>query len=260
MYIPHVLAVGGKVIGFLPGYLQQEGYTSGVRFGIIGLFVTGRLAIVVAALIMAAAAFAVLQFTDPDRPWEGAVVMTATALAVATPHYQWYSLLLVMLVALDGRPEWLAFAAGGYYAAEPSMGRFTVPYRFHEAVAYGVPVLVVAAGWLVRHELARRGLGTTGPVPVTATPVTATPVTATPVPATPVPAAPVPAGRSRRARSRRARGPGGRGPGGRGPAGAVPAGAVAAALAAIDVAPQGTFDGFSPQPQRAGHGDGGVRV
>ena len=181
VYIPHVLAVGGKVIGFLPGYLQQEGYTSGARFGIIGLFVTGRLAIVVAALIMAAAAVAVLQFSDPDRPWEGAVVMTATALAVATPHYQWYSLLLVMLVALDGRPEWLAFAAGGYYAAEPSMGRFTVPDRFHEAVAYGVPVLVVAVGWLVRHELARRGLGTTRPVPVTAGPVTAGPAAAEPV-------------------------------------------------------------------------------
>ncbi len=230
VYIPHVLAVGGKVIGFLPGYLQQEGYTSGVRFGIIGLFITGRLAIVVAALIMAAAAVAVLQFSDPDRPWEGAVVMTATALAVATPHYQWYSLLLVMLVALDGRPEWLAFAAGGYYAAEPSMGRFTVPYRFHEAVAYGVPVLVVAVGWLVRHELARRGLGTTRPVPVTAGPVTAGPVTA-----------------------------GAAATGGEG-ALAVPADAVATALAAIDVAPQGTFDAFSPQPQRVGHGGGGVRV
>jgi hypothetical protein len=48
--------------------------------------------------------------------------MTAAALAVATPHYQWYSLLLVMLVALDGRPEWLAFAAGGYYAALPALG------------------------------------------------------------------------------------------------------------------------------------------
>ena len=50
--------------------------------------------------------------------------MTAGALAVTTPHYQWYSLLLVMLVALDGRPEWLAFAAGGYYAAEPDLGRY----------------------------------------------------------------------------------------------------------------------------------------
>jgi Glycosyltransferase family 87 len=155
-YIPHVVRVGGKVIGFLPGYLQQEGYTTGTRFGIIGLFVTGWLGIVVAVLILAAVAFAVLQFGDPDRPWQGAVIMTAAALAVATPHYQWYALLLVMLVALDGRPEWLAFAAGGYYAAEPNMGRYTVPHRLHDAVAYGVPVLIVAAGWLARHELARR--------------------------------------------------------------------------------------------------------
>jgi hypothetical protein len=179
-YLPHVIRVGGKVIGFLPGYLQQEGYSRGTRFGIIGLLVTGWLAIAVAALILAAVAFAVLQFTDPGRPWQGAVIMTAAALAVATPHYQWYSLLLVMLVALDGRPEWLAFAAGGYYAAEPSMGRYTVPYRLHDAFAYGVPLLVVASGWLIRQELARRAAGITEPQPATAEPVTAEPAVAAP--------------------------------------------------------------------------------
>ena len=143
VYVPHVIRVGSKVIGFLPGYLQQEGYTKGTRFGIIGLFVTGPLAIAVAALILAAVAFAVLQFSDPDRPWQGALYMTAAALAVATPHYQWYSLLLVMLVALDGRPEWLAFAAGGYYAAYPNLGRYTPPWRLEDAIAYGVPLMVV---------------------------------------------------------------------------------------------------------------------
>ena len=167
VYVPHVIRVGGKVIGFLPGYLQQENYTKGTRFGIIGLFVTGPLAMAVAVLILAAIALAVLQFSDPDRPWQGALIMTAAALAVATPHYQWYSLLLVMLVALDGRPEWLAFAAGGYYAAEPAMGRYTVPSRLVDAVAYGVPLLVVAAGWLIRHELARRA-GTGGSLPAIA--------------------------------------------------------------------------------------------
>ena len=122
VYLPHVLLVGAKVIGFLPGYLQQENYTSGTRYGIIGLFITGPLASAVAVLVLAAIALAVLQFSDPDRPWRGALYMTAGALAVTTPHYQWYSLLLVMLVALDGRPEWLAFAAGGYYAAFPDLG------------------------------------------------------------------------------------------------------------------------------------------
>jgi Glycosyltransferase family 87 len=185
VYIPHVLTVGGKVIGFLPGYLKQEGYTSGTRFGIIGLVVTGKLAMGMAVLILAAVAFAVLQFSDPDRPWQGALVMTAAALAVTTPGYQWYALLLVMLVALDGRPEWLAFAAGAYYAAEPNMGRYTIPNRLHDAVAYGVPIVVVGVGWLVREFVQRRGVGPE-PVPVTvraALPVTvpaASPVTAVP--------------------------------------------------------------------------------
>jgi len=156
VYVPHVLRVGSEVIGFLPGYLQQEGYTKGTRFGIIGLVIAGPLAIAVAVLILAAVALAVLQFCDPDRPWQGALYMTAAALAVATPHYQWYSLLLVMLVALDGRPEWLAFAAGGYYAAEPFMGRYTPPWRLDDAIAYGVPCVVVGVGWLVRRQLGKR--------------------------------------------------------------------------------------------------------
>jgi hypothetical protein len=170
VYVPHVIRVGSKVIGFLPGYLHEEGYTKGTRFGIIGLVITGPLAIAVAALILGAVAFAVLQFTDPDRPWQGALYMTAAALAVATPHYQWYSLLLVMLVALDGRPEWLAFAAGGYYAAFPDMGRYTTPWRLDDAIAYGLPSVVVAVGWLIRRELARRA-GISEPLPATAEPV-----------------------------------------------------------------------------------------
>ncbi len=40
VYIPHLLAVGSKVIGFMPGYLKEDGYTSGTEFGIIGLFLT----------------------------------------------------------------------------------------------------------------------------------------------------------------------------------------------------------------------------
>jgi glycosyl transferase family 87 len=206
VYIPHLLRVGGKVIGFLPGYLQQENYTRGTRYGIVGLFVTGPLASVVAVLILAAIALAVLEFADPGRPWQGAVYMTAGALAVTTPHYQWYSLLLVMLVALDGRPEWLAFAAGGYYAAEANMGRFTPPWRLVNAIAYGVPLVVVAIGWLVRRELARRGLAwaananATGPAPAAGVPVESAAAEAVPAEPTlagaasagPLPVRPVP--------------------------------------------------------------------
>src|SRR5215472_10097878 len=129
--------------------------------------VTGKLAMAMAVLILAAAAFAVLQFSDPDRPWQGALMMTAAALAVTTPRYQWYALLVVMLVALDGRPEWLAFAAGAYYAAEPNLGRYTIPNRLHDAVAYGLPIVAVAVGWLVR-EFVRRQAADLAPAPVPA--------------------------------------------------------------------------------------------
>jgi hypothetical protein len=149
VYLPHVLAVGSKVVGFLPGYLQQEGYTSGQRFAVISMFVTGKMASVVAVLVLGGVALAVLWFADPDQPWRGAVVMTGAALAVTTPQYQWYALLLVMLVALDGRPEWLAFAAGGYYAFEPGLGKsFYIPH--HDAVGYGGAVLFVAIAWVIR--------------------------------------------------------------------------------------------------------------
>lgn len=183
VYIPHLFAVGSKVIGFIPGYLQQEGYDNGTRFGIIDLFTGGKAATVVAVLVLGAVALAVLRYANPDQPWRGAVVMTAAALAVTTPHYQWYALLLVMLVALDGRPEWLAFAAGGYYAAEPSMGHLTVPWHYRDAVGYGVPVLVVTAGWLVRRYLARPAAPAPGTIPAVTVPAGGT-----------VPAGTVPAG------------------------------------------------------------------
>jgi len=153
-YVPHVLAVGSKVVGFLPGYLQQEGYNSGQRFAIIGLVTTGRLAIVIAVAILGVTALAVLRFSDPGRPWRGAVVMTGVALAVTTPNYPWYAILLVMLVVLDGRPEWLAFAAGGYLAAEPHLGRWRTIHH-SQAVGYGLAALFVALVCIVRLVIAR---------------------------------------------------------------------------------------------------------
>jgi len=122
-------------------------------------------------------------------------VMTAAALAVATPHYQWYSLLLVMLVALDGKPEWLAFAAGGYYAAYPALGaRYHIPPRLQDAAAYGVPLMIVAAGWLIRNKLAQRAAVTAEPMvaePMVGEPMVAEPMVGEPMVAEPVTAGPV---------------------------------------------------------------------
>jgi len=156
VYAPHVMAVGRKIIGFFPGYLKQEGYSNGNGFSVIGLFVHGKLTTLVAVAILGAIALAILRFGNPDEPWRGGVLMTAAALAVCTPHFQWYSILLVMLVALDGRPEWLAIAAGGYLANNPHLRIDGFVLHDSRLAGWGMGTAIACALALARYLLARR--------------------------------------------------------------------------------------------------------
>jgi hypothetical protein len=153
VYLPHLLAVGRGVIGFLPGYLAQDGYNSGSRFRLLSLAVPGSLATLAAVAVLTAVGLAVLRRGDPDRPWRGAVVMTGTALAITTPWITWYSLLLVVLVALDGRAEWLALVAARYLTPLHALPHVTLvqPGR----IGYGGAVALVAAVSLARRRRQR---------------------------------------------------------------------------------------------------------
>jgi hypothetical protein len=94
------------VLGFLPGYLSEEGYGDGhARFALLRLFLPQRLAAPAGVLLMAVLAVVVALRTDPRRPWSGALPLTGIGLAVAGITYPWYPLLLVVLVALDSRWE-----------------------------------------------------------------------------------------------------------------------------------------------------------
>ncbi|GHF36667.1 hypothetical protein GCM10018790_12860 [Kitasatospora xanthocidica] len=114
-YLPYVLASGTSVLGYLPGYLREEGYEQGHidRFGLLRLVLPDRLLPWAAALVLAAVVAAVLRRGDPRRPWSGALLVTGTALLLVAPSYPWYGLLVVAMVALDGRWEWLAVPAAG---------------------------------------------------------------------------------------------------------------------------------------------------
>jgi len=161
VYAPHVMAVGRKIIGFFPGYLNQEGYSSGNGFSVIGLVVHGKLATLAAVIILGAIALAVMRFGNPDEPWRGGVLMTSAALAVCTPHFQWYSILLVMLVALDGRPEWLAIAAGGYVANNPNLRVDGFVLHDSRLAGWGGGAAIACACALVRYLLERRARAAT---------------------------------------------------------------------------------------------------
>ena len=105
-YVPYVVWTGRGVLGFLPGYLSEEGYDSGRRFVLLG-FLSGGTATTVALLLLALAAVLAWRLADPDRPWTAQTVLTGSALLIVSPTYPWYSLLLVPGLALSRRPEWL---------------------------------------------------------------------------------------------------------------------------------------------------------
>jgi Glycosyltransferase family 87 len=146
VYLPHILAVGAGVLGYLPGYLQEEGYDSGTRFALLTAVVPETWAAPLAVLILAAVAVHVARTTDPRRPWDSAATMTGAALLVTTPSYPWYALLLVFLVALGGRAMWLAVGAAAYVGQYQNELRLGHPAA--ERTGYGVAIAVMVAAWL----------------------------------------------------------------------------------------------------------------
>ncbi|WP_261556211.1 glycosyltransferase 87 family protein [Frankia tisae] len=116
-YLPHLLAVGTGVLGFLPQYLDAEGYGQGARFLLLVgvLHLGGAAAKAVAVAVLAAVTVAVWR-TDPDRvpPERAALWTVGAAFLVATPVQPWYGVLLAALAVVAGRLEWLAVAAAAY--------------------------------------------------------------------------------------------------------------------------------------------------
>ncbi|SNT06221.1 glycosyltransferase 87 family protein [Actinacidiphila glaucinigra] len=159
-YLPYVAASGTGVLGYLPGYLQEEGYEPGDvhRFALLRLLLPDSTAGVVVLVLLALLALYVWWRGDPARPWRGALLLTGTALLLVSPNYPWYSLLVVGLVALDGRWEWLAVTVAGSVLY---LGGGLLPGIPLQACAYGTAaVCVVVGAWLraapARQLLSRR--------------------------------------------------------------------------------------------------------
>ena len=108
LYIPYVISTGIAVLGYLPGYLSEEGYNNGSRFTLLTLFVPMTASLAVAAVLLLVTAVLVWWKTNPDAPWLGQLVMIGTTLLIVSPRYPWYALLLVPFIVLSGRWEWFA--------------------------------------------------------------------------------------------------------------------------------------------------------
>jgi len=150
---PHVVAVGVRVLGYLPGYLREERYTSGGRFLLLGLaHLPGRVAVALAVALIAATAVEVVR-----RRVEAATALTVllgAVVFVATPVQPWYAVAVGGVAVLADFPLLLAAAA----AAEPYYAAVELNSRHQIAIgrlSYGLAGLVVGAALLRRR---RRGI------------------------------------------------------------------------------------------------------
>ncbi|TKA12709.1 DUF2029 domain-containing protein [Actinacidiphila oryziradicis] len=156
-YLPYVSASGAGVLGYLPGYLHEEGYESGSvhRFALLRLILPDPAAGPAAIALLLLAVLCVLRRGDPARPWSGALLVTGTALLITSPAYSWYALLVAALVALDGRWEWLSVPAAG--AALYLGGALWGKGVDLQSLSYGTATLAVLAGAALRARRAPVG-------------------------------------------------------------------------------------------------------
>lgn len=117
-YLPHVIAVGSKIVGYLPGYFAEEHYGSGGRFLILSLLpVRGHMVVLLSAMSVALLAAVVLR--SRMDPLTATVAIFSVVLLVASPVQPWYAVVLAGLGILSRTP-WLALPAllaEPYYAA-----------------------------------------------------------------------------------------------------------------------------------------------
>lgn len=106
-YIPYVAVTGWAVIGYLPGYLNEEGYESGKRFALLSPFLPGLWATAVAGALVLGALVLGWRAADPRAPWHAQVVSVGAVLLITSPSYPWYALILIPFIALSRRWEWL---------------------------------------------------------------------------------------------------------------------------------------------------------
>jgi hypothetical protein len=146
--LPHVLAVGTKVLGYLPGYLHEEQYSTGGRFLLVDLaHLSGHAAVAVVVVCMLVAMGLVLR-ADLE-PATGTALLLAVLFALATPVQPWYAVTLGGMGVLAEAP-WLllpALAAEPYYAAVVLGNR----HATHDGrLLYGAAVAGMLVCWAVR--------------------------------------------------------------------------------------------------------------
>jgi hypothetical protein len=151
-YLPHVLAVGSGVSGFLGTYIHQQGYVGGRRYQLLHqLGLHGHVAAAVAFLAIVATLALALR-KRLGSPAQAAMAVFAVVIFVATPGEPWEDLSLVGLAAMAGAWKWLtvvvAEQAGYVVFIFGGLASWTGPFGY--LVALVASLLATAASWRSR--------------------------------------------------------------------------------------------------------------
>jgi alpha-1,6-mannosyltransferase len=164
-YLPFIGA-GRALLGFLPGYLQEEGLQSGA-----GLFLWNLLRSVPllehagSAVYLALAAAALLALavhsvvTAEGRYLASALTLAVAAMVLVSPHYPWYFTWIVPLISLTPRPSalYLTLACPLLYFVPGGPDPEGARMAFEWAI-YG-PFALLVGFELWRQRAARTGIG-----------------------------------------------------------------------------------------------------
>lgn len=168
-YLPY-LGVGTGVLGYLPGYLEEEGFESGGRFHLLELLpgATRDLALgpvaaatwypaLVVAAVGAAAAWMVLRppATPRDAPTRALLLLTLLVV-LSTPTYPWYLLPMAALVPV-ARPR-VAVPAAVTCACAPLLYlQWWLPAAWPLHLTWGAGALALAGSGALALRARRRG-------------------------------------------------------------------------------------------------------
>jgi alpha-1,6-mannosyltransferase len=160
------MGAGNAVLGFLPGYLHEEGLQSGAGFflwnlvsSVTPLEHTGpAVYLALAAALMLALAVRAL-FTAEDRYLGSALTLAVAAMVLLSPHYAWYFAWIVPLICFTPRASvlYLTVACPLLYFV-PGGGALEGARAPFEWAIYG-PFAVLLAFELWRQRTARSGVG-----------------------------------------------------------------------------------------------------
>ena len=130
LYLPY-LGVGARVLGYLPGYTQEERLTTGGGGGfwlvevlktVAGLTVNGGVYLAGSGLVMLGLGIAALRRPPGDEAMmRWSAVLAAAFVVLLSPHYAWYFVWVLVPAALTGSLPmlWLPLAAILLYWPDP---------------------------------------------------------------------------------------------------------------------------------------------